>query len=81
MKISVYIPKDLEEPLLRRRLRRPNPRRVRAVAPSPAADRPWESLLRRIRRPGRELGGRRSAAEIVREIEESRTSAQRSGLR
>ena len=82
MKISVYIPKDLEEPLLEE---------AAEACESPPLF--VQSLLRqRLTGRGRTFSAEfaalagsweddRSAAEIVREIEESRTSAQRSGLR
>lgn len=82
MKISVYIPKDLEEPL-----------REEAAEAGESPTLFVQSLVReRLGGRNREfseafaaLAGSweddRSVAEIVRDVEESRTSAVRSGLR
>jgi hypothetical protein len=82
VKISVYIPKDLEGPL-----------REEAAEAGDSPPLFLQSLVReRLERPKRTfseefaaLAGSweddRSAAEIVRDIEESRTSAARSTLR
>ncbi len=82
MKISVYIPKELEEPL-----------REQAAEAGESPPLFLQSLLRkRLAGRGRTFSAEfaalagsweddRSVAQIIRDIEESRTSAQRSGLR